>query len=82
MPLYEYKCKECGEISEILVGSVPSDAELKCESCNSSKVERILSVPASPVIKGSSPPAGRPSCGNETTCCGRPDPCAKPPCGN
>ena len=41
MPIYEYKCAECGEKSEHLVYS-HTEAP-KCPSCNSEKLERIIS---------------------------------------
>ena len=50
MALYEYKCKECGKISEILVFS--SDEIPKCKECGSTKLEKMLSGFA--VSKGSS----------------------------
>ncbi len=41
MALYEYKCKNCGEISEILVFS--SDEKPVCKKCGSKNLEKLIS---------------------------------------
>lgn len=41
MALYEYKCKDCGKVSEILVLS--SDETPKCDQCGSLKLEKLMS---------------------------------------
>ncbi len=42
MPLFEYRCKKCGHINEVLVfGS--EKPELVCEKCGSKKLEKIMS---------------------------------------
>jgi putative FmdB family regulatory protein len=43
MPIYEFKCKECGAEYEDLV-SLKDDKFPACPSCNSSKVEKKMSV--------------------------------------
>ena len=42
MPIYEYRCRECGEITKALVpmGGKPNVA---CAKCGSRKLERKLS---------------------------------------
>lgn len=42
MPIYEYECKECGEITEILqkVSDAPT---LLCPNCATESLERIVS---------------------------------------
>jgi len=52
MALYEYKCKDCGEVSEYLVFS-PSE-KLSCKKCGSEKLEKLLSGFAVSVKSGSS----------------------------
>ena len=37
MPIYEYKCTECGEKFEKLVASFRSAAEADCPKCGSTK---------------------------------------------
>ncbi len=53
MPIYEYKCSDCGAVFEILTTSEHRDNEVRCEKCNSASVVKLLS--AGTVKKGSSP---------------------------
>ncbi|MEW6615806.1 MAG: zinc ribbon domain-containing protein [Thermodesulfobacteriota bacterium] len=72
MPIYEYRCSQCGQVSEILAG-IGSHSDLSlCKSCGSSNLEKLMSV-SSFVSKDSSRPSG-------TTCCGREERCDTPPC--
>ena len=43
MPIYEFKCSNCGEFFELLVTQKSGEAELKCPECQSSAFERVLS---------------------------------------
>jgi putative FmdB family regulatory protein len=44
MPIYEFKCLECQEFTEILVmGADDTRVEMKCGKCGSESLERILS---------------------------------------
>ncbi len=42
MPLFEFKCRECGTTFEKIVPS--SNTRVVCRKCESSKVEKLLSV--------------------------------------
>ena len=65
MALYEYKCKDCGTVSELLVFS--SDEKPACKSCGSTNMEKLMSSFAvSMAPSKSSAPA--PNC--STGCCG------------
>ncbi len=44
MPVYSYKCKDCGKEFDILVGVGEGNEELKCEKCGSKDIERLLSI--------------------------------------
>ncbi|MBL7183694.1 MAG: zinc ribbon domain-containing protein [Anaerolineae bacterium] len=70
MPVYEYRCENCGEQVEVLVRSRTSTPPT-CPNCGSSLLEKLLSVPY--VMKGERHPAG-------LTCCGRGERCEAPPC--
>ncbi len=72
MPIYEYKCMGCGEVSEVLVGMGSRDEPTTCKHCGSHHVERIMSA-SFISVKGGMPKGG-------TTCCGREERCDTPPC--
>lgn len=59
MPIYDYKCDSCGEVTEFLLNS-PDSNPGACPECGSKGMERMLS--ASYMIKMGAPS----SCG---TCC-------------
>lgn len=42
MPIFEYRCRECGEKFEAIVRV--SSPRTVCKSCGSKKVEQLLSV--------------------------------------
>ncbi len=71
MPIYEYRCSQCGEVSEIFHKKVQPDENVVCLHCGSKKLEKLVSAPAR-VIMGTS--------GGGTTCCGREERCETPPC--
>jgi putative FmdB family regulatory protein len=66
MPLYEYHCPSCDQTVEVLLRTVDERAE--CPSCGTKKLEKLLSVAASPAISGGRLPTAQPSEGT----CGRP----------
>jgi putative FmdB family regulatory protein len=70
VPIYEYRCQNCGEQVELLVRS-GMNAPPPCPNCGSALLERLLSVPY--VMTGERRPAGR-------TCCGQEERCETPPC--
>ena len=70
MPIYEYRCLECGKMSEIFLRS-PDSEVAKCPVCGGKNLERLLSV--SYAINTSASVPGR-------TCCGRTERCEAPPC--
>lgn len=76
MPIYEYKCKDCGKVSEFLVGVTKDMSEIKCNFCGSKNLDKIISgsfISTSGHIIGSQ--GGK-------TCCGRDERCDTPPCSD
>ena len=70
MPIYDFRCQECGRVSEIFLRSA-NDQVVHCSGCGSQNMERLIT--ASYMIKmGTSAPG--------TTCCGRTERCETPPC--
>ena len=43
MPIYEYRCHDCGTISEFLFMKTDDPLVLQCKRCKSKKMSRILS---------------------------------------
>jgi len=69
MPIYEYQCKSCGKVSEIISSGHSSTGEISCGHCGSSELEKRLSVVSIPRMPAR--PAGK-------TCCGRDERCGSP----
>jgi putative FmdB family regulatory protein len=44
MPIYEFKCRKCDSLFEILFRSSNEKTEASCPSCKSKKVDRQMSV--------------------------------------
>ena len=65
MPIYEYACHDCGHAFETLVrtSTVP-----ECPACHSVKLEKQLSVFATPPSTADAAPAPAGACGS----CGHP----------
>lgn len=68
MPIYEYECKKCGEVTELLVGvGAAGKKKPACGACGSKRLERLFSA-ASIVSKGAGgAPAGG---GGPSSSCG------------
>ena len=69
MPIYDFRCRECGNVSEVLLRD--ADKRVRCTNCGSENMERLIS--ASHVVKTDVPAPGN-------TCCGRTERCDTPPC--
>lgn len=76
MPIYEYRCADCGKISDFLEGIGQEEIEKECKYCGSKQLNRMLSV--------SHVSSGRSTVGSQNggTCCGRAERCEKPPCSD
>ncbi len=44
MPIYEYSCKDCGNISEFIVKAGENGQTLSCKKCGGLNLKKILSV--------------------------------------
>ncbi len=71
MPIYEYRCNNCGRIQEFLIIG-DNDTEIVCPNCGSKDMERVLSATFFSLNSYQRMP-GR-------TCCGREERCSSPPC--
>jgi len=43
MPIYEYRCEECGKISEFLLLRTDDAVQIRCKRCQSPKLSRVIS---------------------------------------
>lgn len=43
MPIYEYKCRDCGTVTELLVGVTSEQPAIACDDCGSEALDRLLS---------------------------------------
>jgi putative FmdB family regulatory protein len=43
MPIYEYRCKECGRLTSVFTRTVSSPVQAVCGSCGGSELERAPS---------------------------------------
>ncbi|GIW54251.1 MAG: hypothetical protein KatS3mg082_0655 [Nitrospiraceae bacterium] len=48
MPIYEYRCRDCGKRSSHLVLSISHPPPVSCQHCRSANVERLMSRFAAP----------------------------------
>jgi putative FmdB family regulatory protein len=69
MPIYDYRCGQCGEVCEVFQRS-QDEKPARCPSCGSESLERLVSTFS---VLGS-------GLGEGSTCCGRDTPCESPPC--
>ncbi len=53
MPLYDYQCKECGEVFELIVRFSEANQIQICPKCESKNTQRKLSVVASFTVSSS-----------------------------
>lgn len=68
MPLYEYDCQSCQKSVEVLLSR--SDETPECPECGGNRLERLLSVPATPSVRsGAALPTAAQDCG-APRCCG------------
>ena len=71
MPLYEYQCQACEKTAEVLVRG-DADQPAECPVCGSREMQRLLSVPAAPAVRGGGtlPVAGGGGDCGAPRCCG------------
>ncbi len=74
MPIYEFKCSQCGKISEVIVLGKESDESAQCGFCGSGEIEKVLSAPGGVKVRG----GGMSGSAEEGLCCGQTSPCDSP----
>lgn len=71
MPIFEFRCLQCGEVFEKLFYNSGEEAEMVCPHCKSESFERVVS--SSSYVMGSGPDAPKTkvtskSCGSGNNC--------------
>ncbi|MFC2169603.1 zinc ribbon domain-containing protein [Acidobacteriota bacterium] len=74
MPIYEYKCQECGKGTEVFVQSLHQELNFSCSHCNSKNLQKIFSTPSTIITRNLS--------SKGSTCCGSSERCETPPCSD
>jgi putative FmdB family regulatory protein len=75
MPIYEYRCDKCGQLSEFLI--IGKQEHLHCKGCGGESLTKLLSAHNTPnttnqknTERGSGGCCGKPnSCGTPGSCC-------------
>jgi putative FmdB family regulatory protein len=70
MPIYEYRCESCGQVTEALIRNAQDSERVCCEQCGGSRLERVYLSPIAPVPTAKTPAA--------ISCCGQREGCADP----
>jgi len=53
MPIFEFKCLACGEEFEVFLKNKEEISQVRCKSCGSEKIERLMSIVNSIISEGS-----------------------------
>ncbi len=69
MPIYEFKCKDCGEEFEVFLKRKEEILEVECKVCKSKNIKRLMSIVNS-LIKGSEYSSEKPQIAEQHTCPG------------
>ena len=43
MPIYEFKCQDCGRLTSVFVKTMRSSYRAQCQHCGGRKMERVIS---------------------------------------
>lgn len=71
MPIYEYRCEGCGQVTEALVWNEQETKAVRCAQCGDHRLTRVYLSPIAPV------PAAAKKAG-AVTCCGEGQGCSDP----
>jgi len=72
MPMYDYRCHDCGHQWEVLLPSADTAPDA-CPQCGGGELQRLL--PTANVARGERREPGK-------TCCGRDERCSTPSCSS
>ena len=69
MPIFEYRCNACSEVSEFLV--LGKEEALNCTKCGSQDIVKLMSA-------HNAPASARGPAEQSSSCCGAPGSCGSP----
>ncbi|HTP79228.1 MAG TPA: zinc ribbon domain-containing protein [Bacteroidota bacterium] len=69
MPIYDYRCGECGSTYDVLHKTREIETDVICPSCGSARAVKLMSVPAA-VTRTQSAGPRQDSCALGDDCCG------------
>jgi putative FmdB family regulatory protein len=70
MPIFDYRCKECSTLYDVLHKGKEIVEDIQCPSCGSFHYTKLISLP-SIITKGvSATYCDTNACGMDKTCCG------------
>jgi putative FmdB family regulatory protein len=67
MPIYEYRCQDCGGVTEAFLRNRQEAAQLRCQQCGCGRLERTYLSPIAPVRTGTRQEI-IPCCGEQEGC--------------
>jgi len=76
MPVFDFKCRNCGRVSEIIIRR--ANEEVTCPGCGKKEMEKMITSSYTVIQSGG---LSR-SLSKSGTCCGRSEKCQKPPCSS
>lgn len=70
MPIFEFRCTECGNVFEMIFLNTEENADLKCPECHAETLERVVSRTSHVIARGSGeqPKITARSCGSGGSC--------------
>lgn len=71
MPIYDFKCRDCGLVTEVFLRSADGQVA-HCPDCGSDNMEKLITASYMIRTEDSHSPG--------LTCCGRSERCERPPC--
>ena len=67
MPVYEYRCTDCGKSYDVLHMGREKIEDVVCPACHSAGHKKLMSVPS---VAMKSDTGGDPACSSGGSCCG------------
>jgi len=70
MPIFDYRCKECKTLYDVLHKGKEIIEDIQCPSCGSTQYIKLMSLPSIITNGSSSSQCDTNACGMDKSCCG------------